>query len=67
MLYLFLGFCGFFLIILLLSIVFITQSEEDQILIDAGYDDDDDDKYEVKNDVETFGEPINVVRQSEQR
>ena len=59
--YLFLGFCGFFLLVLLLSIVLISQSvEEEEVLIDAEHDEED----ELGDDVE---KGVKVVRQSERR
>ena len=54
--YLFLGFCGFFLLILLLSIILITLSEYDQILGNIITEDQEVsntyEKYEVQKDIE---------------
>ena len=60
--YLFLGFCGFFLLILLLSIILITLSEYDQILGNTITDE----KYEVQKEIENCDTIMKVVRQSEQ-
>ena len=59
--YLFLGFCGFFLLILLLSIIFITLSEDDQILININTEDE-----EERKDADNCDKSIKVVKQSEQ-
>ena len=59
--YLFLGFCGFFLLVLLLSIVLISQTvEEEEVLIDGEYEDND-------NNVENCETGTKIVRQSEER
>ena len=57
-LYLFLGFSGFFLLVLLFSIVFITVSDEDQILIDT------EEIAEAQEDIEHDEKHIKGVKQS---
>ena len=68
--YLFLGFCGVFLLILLLSMIFITLSEDDQILANINTEDEEEsnncEKYEVEKDVENCDKSIKVVKQCEQ-
>ena len=68
--YLFLGFCGFFLLILLLSMICIALSEDDQILVTIDTDDEEDsnacEKYEVEKYVDNGDKSIKVVKQCEQ-
>ena len=68
--YLFLGFCGFFILILILSIIFITLSEDDQILGVINTEDDEEENNtfeasEVQQDVENCDKTRKVVKQSE--
>jgi hypothetical protein len=67
--YLFLGFCGFFLLILLLSMVFITLSEDDRILANIITQDEDEsnncEKLEAQKDVGNYDKSIKFVKQSE--
>ena len=68
--YLFLGFCGFFLLILLLSIILITLSEDDKILSNINTEDEEEintfEASEVEKDVENCDKIIKGLRQSEQ-
>ena len=65
--YLFLGFSGFFLFILLISMVFVTLAQEDQILLINTEDEDneDGDYHEGPNDIENCDQDIKVLKQSE--
>jgi hypothetical protein len=64
--YLFIGFCGFFLLILLLSMIFITLSEDDQIFANIITEDQEERNSEIEKDAQNCDKTIRVVKQSEQ-